>query len=207
MRDGTLEIVQIRAGEMANFTYLIYCPLTLRGVGVDPSFAPAALLDAARQRRVEIEVLVNTHGHSDHIAGNGAILAATGARLAAHPLDVPGAEIPLGDESVLAVGKGSLQVLHTPGHTPGSLVLHPPGALITGDTLFVTFVGRADLAGSDPAALYRSLRRLAAMPPETLVYPGHDYGPQPVSTIGYELAHNPFLQCGDLESFLRLRMG
>jgi glyoxylase-like metal-dependent hydrolase (beta-lactamase superfamily II) len=202
-----LEVVQIRAGEMANFTYLIYCPLTGRGVGVDPSFAPDALLDAARERGVEIEVLVNTHGHNDHIAGNAAILEATGARLAAHPLDVPGADIPLGDGSVLVVGQGRVQVLHTPGHTPGSLVLHPPGALITGDTLFVTFVGRADLKGSDPAALFASLRRLAEFPPETLVYPGHDYGPQPVSTLGYELAHNPFLQCGDLENFLRLRMG
>ena len=94
-----------------------------------------------------------------------------------------------------------------PGHTPGSLTLHPPGALITGDTLFVTFVGRADLAGSDPEALYRSLRRLAEFPAATRVYPGHDYGPQPVSTIGFEIAHNPYLQCPDLASFLKLRLG
>jgi len=202
-----LEVVQIRAGEMANFTYLVYCPLTRRGLGVDPSFAPGALLEAARERSVEIEILVNTHGHNDHIAGNAAVIAATGAKLAAHPLDVPKADIPLDEGSVLAVGRGAVRVLHTPGHTPGSLVLHPPGALITGDTLFVTFVGRADLSGSDPEALYHSLRRLSQLPPETLVYPGHDYGPQPVSTIGYELAHNPFVRCPDLESFLRLRMG
>lgn len=202
-----LEIVQVRAGEMENFSYLVYCPESGRGIGVDPSFAPEGLLAAAAERGVVLEVLVNTHGHRDHIAGNARILEATGARLAAHPLDVAGADIPLTEGSVLSVGEGTVEVLHTPGHTPGSIVLHPPGALITGDTLFVTFVGRADLAGSDPEALYRSLCRLAAFPPETRIYPGHDYGPRPVSTVAFERQHNPYLQCPDLASFLRLRMG
>jgi glyoxylase-like metal-dependent hydrolase (beta-lactamase superfamily II) len=202
-----LEIVQIRAGEMANFSYLVYCPRSLRGLAVDPSFAPENLLTAAAERGVAIDILVNTHGHRDHIAGNGRILETTGARLAAHPLDVAGADIPLNEGSLLNVGEGTVEILHTPGHTPGSIVLHPPGALLTGDTLFVTFVGRADLPGSDPEALYRSLCRLAAFPPDTRIYPGHDYGPRPVSTLAYEREHNPYLQCPDLESFLHLRMG
>lgn len=202
-----LEIVQIRAGEMDNFSYLIFCPATRKGIGVDPSFASESLLQAVQERGATLEVLVNTHGHHDHTAGNNAVLEATGARLAAHPADVPQAQIPLKDGSVLTVGGSSIEVLHTPGHTPGSITLHPPGALITGDTLFVTFVGRADLSGSDPEALYRSLRRLADFPPETKVYPGHDYGPRPVSTIAFEREHNPYLKCSDLKSFLRLRMG
>jgi len=97
-------------------------------------------------------------------------------------------------------------VLHTPGHSPGHIVLHAPGALLTGDTLFVTRVGRADLPGSDPAALYHSLRRLAGFPGDTLVFPGHDYGPRPFSTIADERRHNPYLRCPDLASFLRLRL-
>ncbi len=202
-----LEIVQIRAGEMDNFSYLIFCPATRRGIGVDPSLAPENLLAVARERGIALEVLVNTHGHRDHTAGNQRIIRETGARLAGHPDDIPAADLPLGEGSVLPVGEGQVEILHTPGHTPGSLTLHAPGSLITGDTLFVTFVGRADLAGSDPAALYRSLRRLAAFPPETRIYPGHDYGPQPVSTVGFEREHNPYLQCPDLESFLRLRLG
>lgn len=202
-----LEIVQIRAGEMANFSYLVFCPRSLRGLAVDPSFAPANLLAAAREREVVIDVLVNTHGHRDHTAGNGQILEATAARLAAHPLDVAGADIPLTEGSIIHVGEETVQILHTPGHTPGSVVLHPPGALITGDTLFVTCVGRADLAGGDPAALYRSLCRLASFPEATRIYPGHDYGPQPVSSIAFERQHNPYLQCSGLADFLHLRMG
>ncbi len=202
-----LQIVQIAAGEMANFSYLVFSPATGRGIGVDPSFAPERLLAAAAERNVTLEILVNTHGHRDHIAGNDRILTATGAKLAAHPADLPRADLPLQEGSLLPLGEEAVEVLHTAGHTPGSIVLHPPGALITGDTLFVTCVGRADLAGSDPQALYHSLRRLAAFPPETLLYPGHDYGPRPVSTIGFERANNPYLQCPDLESFLRLRLG
>ena len=204
---GALEIIQLRAGQMDNFSYIVYCPETGKGLGVDPSFEPEELLAAARKRGVSLETLVNTHGHRDHIAGNEVILQQSGAKLAAHPLDVPGADIPLEEGSVLQVGEGAIEVLHTPGHTPGSVTLHPPGALITGDTLFVTFVGRADLSGSDPEALYRSLRRLAAFPAETRVYPGHDYGPRPVSTIAFELENNSYLRCPDLESFLKLRMG
>lgn len=204
---GPLEILQLPAGEMKNFTYLVYCPQLRRGIAVDPSFAPEALLAAAREREIGIDFLVNTHGHHDHCAGNNLILRATGARLAGHPADLPDADLALGDGSVLEIGLGRVAVLHTPGHTPGSVTLNPPGALITGDTLFVTCVGRADLPGSDPAALYHSLRRLAAFPATTLVYPGHDYGPRPVSEIGFETAHNPYLQCPDLASFLQLRCG
>lgn len=202
-----LEIVQIAAGEGKNFSYLVFCPQTRKGIGVDPSYTPELLLAAARERQVQIEVLANTHGHGDHIAGNPVVLEATGAQLAAHPADLPDADIPLREGDALAVGLGRIEVLHTPGHTPGSITLHPPGALITGDTLFVTRCGRADLAGSDPEALYYSLRRLAAFAPQTRVFPGHDYGPQPVSTIGFELEHNPYLGCPDLASFIRLRMG
>lgn len=202
-----LTIVQIPVGSMANFTYLVFDPQSRRGLGVDPSFGAEALLAAIREHGVHLEYLVNTHGHNDHVAGNPAVLSATGASLAAHPLDVPTTEIALGEGSVLALGEESVEILHTPGHTPGSISLRAGGAVITGDTLFVTRVGRADLPGSDPEALYHSLLRLASLPGGTVVYPGHDYGPRPVSTIAAEREHNPYLRCADLAAFLKLRMG
>ncbi len=202
-----LEIVQVRSGRMDNFSYLIFCPETREGLGIDPSLAPENLLEAARERDVKILIVANTHGHGDHIGGNALVLSETGARLAAHPLDLPGADILLEEGSELTIGNGKVTVFHTPGHSPGSITFYIPGSLITGDTLFVTAVGRADLSGSDPEALFASLRRLASFPPETRIYPGHDYGPQPVSTVAYEKDNNPYLQCQDLESFLRLRLG
>lgn len=207
MPDKKLEIIQIPAGEMKNFAYLLFCPVTVEGLAVDPSFAADALLAEIARRGVRLRLLVNTHGHRDHVAGNREVLEATGAVLAAHPLAVADAELPLMEGARLTVGESPVEILHTPGHTPGDITLNPPGALLTGDTLFVTRVGRADLPGSDPEALYRSLQRLASFPGDTLVYPGHDYGPRPVSTISFERQHNPFLRCPDLESFLRLRMG
>ncbi|BCA78497.1 hydroxyacylglutathione hydrolase family protein [Desulfuromonas sp. AOP6] len=201
-----LDIVQVSASDMDNFSYLLYCPTSKVGAAVDPSFWPERLLAEAKKRGVTIEILFNTHGHRDHVAGNAAILAETGARLAAHPLDVEAADIPVSDNQTFKLGEGALTVLHTPGHSPGSICLYTGDALLTGDTLFVTRVGRADLAGSDVEALYHSLRRLAGYPPGTRVFPGHDYGPVPASTLAYEQEHNPYLRCPDLASFIRLRL-
>ncbi len=207
MAEISPEIVQIPVAGTDNFSYLVICPESGKALGVDPGIAPQSMLSVVRERKLTLDILANTHGHGDHIAGNGEVLRITGAKLAANPLDVPTAEIALGEGSQLQVGSIMIGVLHTPGHTPGGLVFNPPGALITGDTLFVTRCGRADFPGSDPEAMYHSLLRLASFPPATKVFPGHDYGPKPHSTIGFERENNEYLKCADLESFIKLRMG
>ncbi len=204
---GILSIEQIPASDMENFSYLVYCPETLQGAAIDPSFYPQRLLDKARELGIELRYLLNTHGHRDHIAGNGTILEQTAAQLAAHPLDVPTAEIHLQDGDKITLGHSAIEVLHTPGHTPGGLVFNCDGKLVTGDTLFVSRCGRADLPGSDVEQLYASLQRLKALPSAWEVYPGHNYGPTPTSTLQWELDNNDFLKCPDLQSFIRLRMG
>jgi glyoxylase-like metal-dependent hydrolase (beta-lactamase superfamily II) len=203
-----LKIMQIKSDLSDNFSYLVYCPTTPVGIVVDPSTAAKKILEKIRELELDIFYVVNTHGHGDHTQGNRAILEETGAQLAAHPLEVPTADLALEDGSTLPPENGTIQILHTPGHSPGSICLHiPPDGIITGDTLFVTKVGRADFPGSNPEALFNSLQRLAALPPETKIYPGHDYGPQPISTIEFEKENNPFLKCKTLEEFIRLRMG
>jgi glyoxylase-like metal-dependent hydrolase (beta-lactamase superfamily II) len=203
----SLEIVQIDASEMANFAYLVFCPETLQGVAIDPSVHPERLLEAADQRAVTLTLLLNTHGHQDHIAGNPLLLEKTGIKLAAHPADLPEADIPLEEGLEIEVGQGRIRVLHTPGHTPGSVVFSTGTAIVTGDTLFVSRCGRADLPGSRVADLYASLQRLKQLPRSTRIYPGHDYGPTPTSTIEWELNNNAFLKCPDLASFIKLRNG
>ncbi|NIQ97458.1 MAG: MBL fold metallo-hydrolase, partial [Desulfuromonadales bacterium] len=116
-----LEIIQIPAGEMDNFAYLIFCPESGEGVAVDPSFAPEAVMKAAESRGVKIETVVATHGHRDHIAGAEELCRQTGAQMAAHPADLPDADILLDEGGRLAVGRGEIEVLHTPGHTPGCI--------------------------------------------------------------------------------------
>jgi len=202
-----LEILQLNSAKSDNFSYLVYCPVALEGMAVDPSFAPDILLQSAADKGVKIVILANTHGHSDHIAGNSVILEETDARLAAHPLDVTETEIPLEEGSTLSLGEGVIEVMHTPGHTPGSVIFKINGGIITGDTLFVSRCGRADLAGSNVEDLYHSLQRIKRLPAPTKVYPGHDYGPMPVSTLAWELENNEFIRCPDLESFIRLRIG
>lgn len=203
----TLKISQIHASEMDNFSYLIYCPETLQGAAIDPSMRPELLLKEATRLGVKLILLLCTHGHQDHICGNGMILEQTGAKLAAHPDAIPNPDIFLQEGSRLTLGKGTIEVLHTPGHTPGSMVFKSGNQIITGDTLFVGRCGRADLPGSDVADLYKSLQRLKELPEETIVYPGHDYGSKVTSTIGWELKNNDFLKCPDLQSFTKLRLG
>jgi glyoxylase-like metal-dependent hydrolase (beta-lactamase superfamily II) len=168
---------------------------------------PELLLDEIKKRGIKLEFLLNTHGHSDHISGNAVILNNTGVKLAAHPADMPNADILLAEGSQIELGEGRIEVMHTPGHTPGSVVFKTADQIVTGDTLFVSRCGRADLPGSDVVALYQSLQRLKKLPEETIVYPGHDYGPTVTSTIGWELKNNDYLKCPDLQSFTKLRLG
>ena len=201
-----LQIIQIHASEMANFSYLIYCPETLRGAAIDPSMHPELLLEKAVKLGVKLKLLLNTHGHHDHISGNSLILEHSEAKLAAHPLEVPNPDILLEEGTKLELGNGIIEVMHTPGHTPGSVIFKAGNQIITGDTLFVSRCGRADLPGSDVTELYNSLQRLKTLPKETQVYPGHDYGPLVTSTIGWELENNEYLKCPDLQSFIKLRL-
>ena len=167
------EIVQVPIAGADNFSYLVICPQTGKALGVDPGVSPESLLSVILSRELSLQVLANTHGHPDHIAGNGEVLKVTGAKLAANLLDVPKAEIALSEGSQLQIGEITVDILHTPGHTPGSLVINPSGALITGDTLFAGGCGR--LFEGDAAMMIGSLSKLSGLPPDTRVFFGHEY--------------------------------
>jgi len=186
-------IKQIAIGYMDNFSYLIGCENTRQALAIDPGSDADQIVSIARKETLEIVTIVNTHGHGDHTAGNAALKERTGARVVIHELDgdrYPAADVLLSDEKTLQLGDLTVDVIHTPGHTPGGICLHARGNLFTGDTLFVGDSGRTDLAGGDRPSMGKSICRLMELPDDTVVWPGHDYGPTPSSTLGWEKRNN-----------------
>lgn len=186
-------IRQLEVGYLDNFCYIAGCENTRQALVIDPGPDVERVLSAAEKETLEIATIVNTHGHGDHTAGNAKLKSLTGAKIVIHELDgdgYPGADVRLSDEETLQLGEISVEVIHTPGHTPGGICLHAQGNLFTGDTLFVGDSGRTDLPGGDRPSLGKSIRRLMELPDHTVVWPGHDYGPTPSSTIGWEKRHN-----------------
>ncbi|MBW2584937.1 MAG: MBL fold metallo-hydrolase [Deltaproteobacteria bacterium] len=186
-------IKQIATGYMDNFSYIVGCENTRQALAIDPGPDVDRIVSVAEKESLEIVTIVNTHGHGDHTAGNAKLKARTGAQIIIHELDgdrYPDADVRLTDEKSLQLGDITFDLIHTPGHTPGGICLHAQGNLFTGDTLFVGDSGRTDLPGGNRPTLGKSIRRLMKLPDHTVVWPGHDYGPTPSSTIGWEKRNN-----------------
>jgi hydroxyacylglutathione hydrolase len=206
-----LIIKTLPVGPIQTNCYLIGCAETLAGAVIDPGWDAPTILAAAQAARLTIKYVLNTHAHWDHVSANADVVEATGAQLAIHADDLPllrargGADlwgipvrpspepdIELEEGQLIQIGELELQVLFTPGHTPGHVSFYEPdaGALFDGDVLFKQGIGRTDLPGGDYHALMHSIRDvLMALPPETTVYSGHG----PPTTIGEERWANPWL--------------
>lgn len=186
-------IKQLDIGYMDNFCYIVGCEKSRKALVIDPGHDVDQIVSAAEKQGLVIETIVNTHAHGDHTAGNSELKSRTGAKIMIHALDAagyPAADVLLENENTLQLGEITFDVIHTPGHTPGGICLHAQGNLFTGDTLFVGDSGRTDLSGGDRPTLGRSIRRLMQLPDDTIIWPGHDYGPTPTSTIGWEKRNN-----------------
>jgi glyoxylase-like metal-dependent hydrolase (beta-lactamase superfamily II) len=197
---------QIRAGGDRNFGYLLADRDSRTGVLIDPSYSPDTFAERAQAQGVTITHVINTHSHPDHTNGNERALQLTGAALATHPMLGP--TVPMNDGETIAIGELRLTTYHVPGHCADHLVLYESvhQLLVTGDLLFVGKVGGTQ-SDADARTEWRSLQRLlAVIPDEATVWPGHDYGARPSSTIGLERKTNPFLRCADEAAFLRLKV-
>jgi hydroxyacylglutathione hydrolase len=198
-------IKTFQTGGNRNLGYVIADDATNKAIVIDPSYDPAALAAFASTNGYLVVYAFNTHDHHDHTNGNDAFEASTGVRaLKFGDIDEITAQT-VADGSVFPVGESSIKIIHTPGHTPDSICLLIGGSLFTGDTLFVGKVGGTDLdAGA--RAEYASLHeKLMTLPGETHIYPGHDVGTRPESTIQHERETNPFLLQSDVESFIELK--
>jgi len=199
---------QVEVGMMRNFNYLIGDPETKECAYVDPAWEVDRLLKIAKADGYQVKKILLTHNHFDHIGGVGEVVQATGAEVLIHPEDEAPVRkkaskiVPIRNGTEFKIGRLKVEVVHTPGHTPGSsCYLVDDFTLVTGDTLFQGNCGRCDLPGSDPKKLYQSLQQLKSLDPTTKVYPGHDYGVVPVTTIGYEREHNPTLRAEFFKQF------
>lgn len=200
---------------MKNFVYLLGAKGAAEVAVVDPAWDVPAILAAVEQDGKRLTAVFLTHHHFDHLNGAPELLRARDV-----PVYVQGAEVDfseavqqlgsavrrVGPGEAVKVGPLEVTCVHTPGHTPGSQCLLCRGALVSGDTVFVNACGRCDLSGGDAAQMFDSLHRvLGALPAETVLYPGHDYGDVPVSSLGRERANNPYFRLAQLEAFLAHR--
>lgn len=198
---------QRKTGGDRNFGYLLGDRSAGVAALVDPAWEPETLVERARAQGLEVELVVNTHGHADHTNGNERARELTGADLLAHWTAEAGPDRPVEDGETVALGGLELRFLHVPGHADDHLLVHVPehAIALTGDLLFVGKIGGT--AGErDARRELESLERvMAELPGATTVWPGHDYGCRPASTLDLERATNPFLRCDDFEEFFRLK--
>ncbi len=200
-----MNLKQFRVGGDRNFGYLVADPETRKAAVIDPAYSPRSIVTFAREHDYEIEYVFNTHDHYDHTNGNDEIERMSGKRPLLYGRTDPQTGITVEDGARFPLGNLEIQILHTPGHTRSSICLYVGDAVFTGDTLFVGKVGGTGF-GSDAKAEYHSLHeKLLALPDETRVFPGHDYGTAPQSTIGNERETNPFLIQPDFEAFVDLK--
>ncbi len=193
---------QIKVGH-DNFAYLIADESSGEAALVDPAFEPEKILRNLYTKKLWLKYLINTHSHYDHIGGNDYIFKNTKALLAGFNKKEPA--ISLKDKDSLKLGKSSITIIHTPGHTPDSICILTENKIITGDTLFVGTIGKTGF-GSDAQMMFQSIRdKIMPLNDHLEVFPGHDYGPSPESTIGQEKSNNPFLKVRSLDSFLELK--
>lgn len=205
-----VEFITLVVGPLETNCYLVYCGETRDCLIIDPGAEPEKIIKAIKENNLHPIALINTHGHVDHIGANLEIKNKFGLPLYLHQADLnllqqahkgelsffiqakpsPPPDEFLEDGQEIEFGHCKLKVIHTPGHTPGSVSLYGEGLLFSGDTLFNGGVGRTDLPGGDWSELQKSLKeKILSLPDETEVLPGHG----PMTTIGREKAENPFL--------------
>jgi hydroxyacylglutathione hydrolase len=198
---------QIRTGGDRNFAYLIGDGSTQEAVVIDPSYQPEAVIERAKAQGLKVVYIINTHGHGDHTNGNNTAKELTGAEVAAYQGSFIKPDIELQEGQVLPIGNLALRILFTPGHCDDHIVIYVERhqVALTGDHLFVGKIGGTD-SRENARLQFDNLQRLYdELPRETTIWPGHDVGVRPSSTLALEKVSNPFLMVKDFEEFVELK--
>ena len=226
MSESDLYFAQLPVGEMANFAYLIGSRETGECLVVDPAWAVDALCDQAEQDGMRVTGALVTHYHQDHVGGSifgmdieglGRLLERSPCKIHVNEQEADGLRqitgvsesdlVRHGSGDVIPLGSHRVKLLHTPGHTPGSQCFlveegGAPDRLVSGDTLFLGSCGRVDLPGASPEDMFASLRNLATLADDTVLFPGHHYSAEPWGDMGEQKRRNPYLRVEKLDDFL-----
>tara|TARA_A100001015_G_scaffold36652_1_gene40394 strand:- start:3108 stop:3758 length:651 start_codon:yes stop_codon:yes gene_type:complete len=209
----TFQIKTFPGGPFDNLFYVVWDSLTREAAIVDPPKDIRELIQFMQSQSLTFSHIWLTHTHYDHIEGienclnyNPTLPIITHTSQAKKFLFHSNViKVSTGDE--IKLGSLSITIIHTPGHSPCGICFYSAPHCITGDTLFVDRCGRADIKGADVHKLYDSLQKLKNLPPETIIYPGHDYGKSQTDTIQNQCIQNPYLVAKNKETFIRYRMG
>lgn len=190
-----MKVHQIQVGDMQNFSYILEDEETEEAIIIDPSWDLKNIEQAIKRNDLKIKYIVNTHHHIDHTLGNEAMAKLTGAKIIQHEASELKHDLTVTDGDKITFGDSELSIIHTPGHSKDGICLVGDGKIFSGDTLFVGNCGRVDLPGGSSKELYSSLFEIISNLDDNLVlYPGHNYGPTPTSTLGKEKATNFVMQ-------------
>lgn len=207
-------IIALELGPMENFVYLLHDHSSNTAAIVDPAWEVEEVFQVAEDRGIDITDILLTHSHHDHINGVERVMERYDAKIHLHKTEAAFWGAPIAKPQLhhggdnIKIGSSEIELLHTPGHTPGSACYRLGNDLIAGDTLFVFGCGRCDLAGGDPEQMHSTLKRLRSeLPGQTVLHPGHNYAPKhPTSSMTEQLESNPFLHFDKKEDFVRYRM-
>lgn len=198
-----MKVHQVEVGNMQNFTYVLEDEPSGEAVILDPSWDLDLVMDVIEKNGLKVKYIINTHHHFDHTIGNEAMAKKTGAKILQHKNSELQHDLVVSNGDTIRFGNSELAVYHTPGHSKDSMCLVGDGKIFSGDTLFVGNCGRTDLPGGSARELYHSLFDIIIKMDENLVlYPGHNYGSDVVSSIGKEKKTNFVLQPRTEKEFL-----
>lgn len=212
--DSDLYLKQLELGPMENFVYLVGSKKTREVFVVDPAWQVDTVLRIAKEENLKLIGALISHYHFDHTNGIEELLQTMDVPVYVNKKDIPYMDAkkdvlrPVDAGTKVKAGDVEIEMVHTPGHTPGSQCFHVRGHLISGDTLFINACGRTDLPGGDASQMYRSLTQtLMKMDDSTVLCPGHNYSDKALTTMGEQKKNNPYLMCDSLENFLKFRTG
>lgn len=196
---------QLQVGNMQNFTYVLEDEETSEAIILDPSWDLDEVMRIIEKNNLKVKYIVNTHHHFDHTLGNEAMAKKTGAKIIQYSTSTLKHDLSVSEGEKIKFGNSELDVLYTPGHSKDSMCLMGDGKIFSGDTLFVGTCGRVDLPGGDAKELYHSLvDTLRKLDDNLLMYPGHNYGTTPTSTIGEQKRMNLVMQPRTEQEFLEM---